>query len=60
MLLLSVWEQKGNSRWNSLDIPKSELYAWDEKSTYIKHPPFFQTMVGHHQSVAHDDGNDCE
>ncbi|KAK7095904.1 cytoplasmic aconitate hydratase-like isoform X2 [Littorina saxatilis] len=36
---------KGNSRWNALDIPESELYAWDEKSTYIKNPPFFQTMT---------------
>ena len=22
------------------------LYPWDENSTYIKHPPFFQSMVG--------------
>lgn len=21
------------------------MYPWDEQSTYIKHPPFFETMV---------------
>ncbi|XP_076439282.1 cytoplasmic aconitate hydratase-like isoform X2 [Babylonia areolata] len=36
---------KGNSRWNALDIPESVLYAWDEKSTYIKNPPFFDSMT---------------
>ncbi|QRF24099.1 aconitate hydratase AcnA [Alicyclobacillus sp. TC] len=32
---------QGNERWNALDIPQGELYAWDEQSTYIQHPPFF-------------------
>jgi aconitate hydratase len=31
----------GNERWNALDVPKGELYAWDKESTYIQHPPFF-------------------
>ena len=37
--------QTGNPRWNSLEAPDSMLYPWDVKSTYIKHPPFFETMV---------------
>ncbi|KAK7482145.1 hypothetical protein BaRGS_00026610 [Batillaria attramentaria] len=36
---------KGNQRWNSLDVPESELYPWDPKSTYIKNPPFFDSMT---------------
>lgn len=36
--------QKGNDRWNSLKVPEGTLYPWDEKSTYIHNPPFFQTM----------------
>jgi len=36
---------KGNEQWNSLDVPLGTLYPWDEKSTYIKHPPFFQAMT---------------
>lgn len=35
----------GNPRWNSLEAPDGMLYPWDLKSTYIKHPPFFETMA---------------
>ena len=37
---------QGNEAWNSLDAPEELLYPWDPKSTYIKSPPFFETMVG--------------
>ncbi|XP_001637006.3 cytoplasmic aconitate hydratase isoform X2 [Nematostella vectensis] len=37
--------QTGNAQWNSLDAPDSLLYPWDEKSTYIKSPPFFEAMT---------------
>ncbi|XP_041355467.1 cytoplasmic aconitate hydratase-like [Gigantopelta aegis] len=36
---------KGNSRWNALETPETLLYPWDEKSTYIKCPPFFDNMT---------------
>ncbi|CAB4008558.1 cytoplasmic aconitate hydratase-like isoform X2 [Paramuricea clavata] len=35
----------GNSNWNSLEAPDTLLYPWDEKSTYIKSPPFFDDMT---------------
>ena len=35
----------GNPTWNSVPISKSELYAWDESSTYIQNPPFFEGMT---------------
>jgi aconitate hydratase len=35
----------GSDDWNKLSVEKSTLYPWDEKSTYIHHPPFFQTMT---------------
>ncbi len=35
---------KGDSRWNSIAAPKGENYGWDEKSTYIKNPPYFDGM----------------
>ncbi len=34
----------GDENWRSLSNGKSELYQWDEKSTYIKKPPFFEGM----------------
>ncbi|GAM18289.1 hypothetical protein SAMD00019534_014640 [Acytostelium subglobosum LB1] len=34
----------GNPRWNALEVPQTSLYPWDEMSTYIHNPPFFQSM----------------
>ncbi|KAH7848855.1 hypothetical protein Vadar_009254 [Vaccinium darrowii] len=34
----------GNSTWNRISVPYSTLYEWDQRSTYIKEPPFFQNM----------------
>jgi len=35
---------QGDARWRGLPVPESNLYAWSEKSTYIKRPPFFDNM----------------
>jgi aconitate hydratase len=32
----------GDSRWNRLAAPHSELFAWRDDSTYIKQPPYFE------------------
>lgn len=34
-----------NERWNKLVAPQGDLFAWDEDSTYIHHPPFFQGIT---------------
>ncbi|NDJ86389.1 MAG: aconitate hydratase AcnA [Chloroflexi bacterium] len=31
----------GNPTWNAVPATESEVYAWDETSTYIQEPPFF-------------------
>jgi len=36
---------KGNKRWNELKAPKGETFTWDDKSTYIHNPPFFQDIT---------------
>jgi aconitate hydratase len=36
---------KGDTRWNTIDSPDGELYAWDDASTYIKNPPYFDGMT---------------
>ncbi|MFY9803114.1 MAG: aconitate hydratase AcnA [Candidatus Acidiferrales bacterium] len=34
----------GDEHWRALPIPEGDLYAWEAKSTYIKHPPYFENM----------------
>ncbi|HEY5188933.1 MAG TPA: aconitate hydratase [Solirubrobacteraceae bacterium] len=34
----------GDERWNSLQVPEGESFAWDERSTYVRKPPFFEDM----------------
>ena len=34
----------GDEHWRALPIPEGDLYAWDENSTYIKNPPYFEGM----------------
>lgn len=37
----------GSEMWQALEAPAGKLYTWDEKSTYIHNPPFFQkTQAG--------------
>jgi len=31
----------GSAAWRALPAPTGDTYAWDEKSTYVKHPPYF-------------------
>ncbi len=35
----------GDSRWNQVQSPDGALYRWDDVSTYIKHPPYFEGMT---------------
>jgi aconitate hydratase len=34
----------GDERWQSLDVPSGEQFAWDEQSTYVRKPPYFDGM----------------
>jgi aconitate hydratase len=34
----------GDERWNSLEVPTGDSFAWDEKSTYVRRPPFFDDL----------------
>ena len=36
---------EGDQNWRSMRIPTGGIYQWDEKSTYIKKPPYFDHMV---------------
>ncbi|MFG0264266.1 MAG: aconitate hydratase AcnA [Rhodopirellula sp. JB055] len=35
----------GNDMWNAIEAAGGALYPWDEKSTYIHHPPFLDSVT---------------
>ncbi|MFJ3392755.1 aconitate hydratase AcnA [Leifsonia aquatica] len=39
----SVFE--GDERWKSLPTPTGSVFEWDEKSTYVRKPPYFDGMT---------------
>jgi aconitate hydratase len=43
---------RGNEQWNSIQIPEGDLFAWEESSTYVKNPPYFDDMSEPGSSVA--------
>jgi len=38
----SVFE--GDANWKGIDSPEGEIYTWDDASTYVKNPPYFEGM----------------
>src|SRR3990167_1587539 len=34
----------GDAAWQEIQIPQSQTYAWQENSTYIRPPPFFEEI----------------
>jgi aconitate hydratase len=35
---------EGDERWNSLEVPEGDRFAWDDESTYVRLPPFFEDL----------------
>jgi aconitate hydratase len=35
----------GDENWNGLKVAEAASYSWDAKSTYVKNPPYFQTLT---------------
>jgi aconitate hydratase len=38
----SVFE--GSGMWKDIKVAEGDLYQWNDSSTYIQHPPFFQSL----------------
>src|SRR5579862_2933696 len=34
----------GDERWQAIKVPAGKVYSWDQKSTYVKNPPYFDGM----------------
>ncbi len=35
----------GTAEWQAIPVTESQTYAWNAKSTYVQHPPYFQGMT---------------
>ena len=42
----------GDERWQGIKVPAGKIYAWDQKSTYVKNPPYFDGMTMQPATVA--------
>jgi aconitate hydratase len=34
----------GDDRWRSLTVPSGDLFVWDDRSTYVRKPPFVENI----------------
>jgi aconitate hydratase len=35
----------GDERWQSLEVPEGDAFEWEEASTYVRRPPYFDGMT---------------
>jgi len=49
----------GDPAWRELEIPSGDLYEWDEASTYIRRPPYFEGMSREAGTVENVHGARC-
>ena len=35
----------GDANWSSIKVPLGKIYAWEDKSTYVRNPPYFDGMT---------------
>ncbi|MFI7857597.1 aconitate hydratase AcnA [Pseudomonas promysalinigenes] len=36
----------GDAQWQAIEVPEAATYVWQDDSTYIQHPPFFDDIGG--------------
>jgi aconitate hydratase len=36
---------EGDAHWKKIKLVKGQTYSWDEGSTYVRHPPYFEGMT---------------
>jgi aconitate hydratase len=46
----------GDERWRSLEVPAGERFAWQEDSTYVRLPPYFEGMPAQPEPLADVEG----
>jgi aconitate hydratase len=46
----------GDERWNSLEVPEGDRFAWADESTYVRKPPFFDELPPEPEPVGDIEG----
>ena len=49
----------GDPAWRELPVPEGSLFAWDDASTYVRQPPYFDGMAREHGPVEDVVGARC-
>jgi aconitate hydratase len=44
----------GDEKWAAINAPEGELFTWDDASTYVKNPPYFDGMTKEAPSTVAD------
>ncbi len=44
--------EQSNAQWNAIPVSGGDLYNWNEDSTYIQNPPFFDELAGGAKEVS--------
>jgi aconitate hydratase len=47
---------EGDANWKGIDSPEGEIYTWDDASTYVKNPPYFDGMTAEPAAVTEIEG----
>ena len=47
---------EGDERWNSLEVPEGDRFAWSDASTYVRQPPFFTGLPPEPEPVGDVEG----
>src|SRR5712691_7374113 len=42
---------EGDERWQALEVPPGDVFAWDDDSTYVRRPPYFEQMPAEPEPV---------
>ncbi|WP_315807432.1 aconitate hydratase AcnA [Pseudomonas sp. C9-3] len=47
---------QGDEKWRAIQVPDAKTYTWQDDSTYIQHPPFFEHIAEAPPNVGDIDG----
>ena len=50
---------KGSDEWQAIDAATGSLYDWDDQSTYVQEPPFFEGLSPEPKPIASISGARC-